>query len=292
VSAVLEVSDLRMRFAAQDAIDGISLRLEPGRIHGLLGRNGAGKTTLLSLVASLRRPTSGSIRIDGVDPFGNDAAAAKVCLVPSGPELSGTLRVRAALRVAAALRPNWDAALAARLVARFALPMKKTIASLSRGQKSAVGIVIGLASRAELTMFDEAYLGLDAPSRYAFYEELLKDYMAHPRTIVLSTHLIEEVGDLFEDVVILKDGRVLLQENAEQLRSRGAALVGPAEKVDAVVAGMNVVGSRSLGPTKSVTVYGDAIDALHRRAAEAGLQVAPVPLQDLFVHLTEPGTVS
>ncbi|MCW5715893.1 MAG: ABC transporter ATP-binding protein [Bauldia sp.] len=292
MSAALEVRDLRMRFGAQAAIDGISFRLEPGRIHGLLGRNGAGKTTLLSLVASLRRPTSGSIRIDGVDPFGIAAAAAKVCLVPSGPELSGGLRVRAALKAAAALRPNWDAALAERLVGRFALPMKKTIASLSRGQRSAVGIVIGLASRAELTMFDEAYLGLDAPSRYAFYEELLQDYMAHPRTIVLSTHLIEEVGDLFEDVLILKDGRVLLQENAEQLRSRGAALVGPADKVDAVVAGLNVVGSRSLGPTKSVTVYGNAIDGLHRRAGEAGLQVAPVPLQDLFVHLTEPGAAS
>lgn len=292
MSAAVEVTDLRMRFGSQDAIDGISLRLEPGRIHGLLGRNGAGKTTLLSLIASLRRATSGSIRIDGAAPFDDASAAAKVCLVPSGPELSGALRVRAALKMAARLRPNWDAGLAERLVARFALPLRKSINSLSRGQKSAVGIVIGLASRAELTMFDEAYLGLDAPSRYAFYEELLQDYIAHPRTIVVSTHLIEEVGDLFEDVVILKDGRLLLQENAERLRSRGAALIGPADKVDAVVTGMKVVGSRSLGPTKSVTVYGDAIDALHQRAAAAGLQVAPVPLQDLFVHLTEPGAGS
>jgi ABC-2 type transport system ATP-binding protein len=137
-------------------------------------------------------------------------------------------------------------------------------------------------------MFDESYLGMDVPSRHAFYDALLADFMAHPRTIILSTHLIEEVGRLFEEVVIIDRGRLVAHENSEALLSRGTAVTGPADRVDAFTAGRTALGAKRLGPTKSVMIYGD-LDGPDRAKARAdGLELGPVALQDLFVHLTDP----
>jgi ABC-2 type transport system ATP-binding protein len=128
---------------------------------------------------------------------------------------------------------------------------------------------------------------MDAPSRYTFYEELLADYLAHPRTILLSTHLIEEVSNLFEEVVIIDRGRLLLHDNVDDLRSRGASVTGPADSVDRFAEGLTVLSSRQLGPTRSVTTYGELDEGRLRQAREAGLEIGPITLQDLFVHLTE-----
>jgi ABC-2 type transport system ATP-binding protein len=131
---------------------------------------------------------------------------------------------------------------------------------------------------------------MDAPSRYLFYEELLSDYAAHPRTIIVSTHLIEEFGPLFEEVVIIDRGQVLAHDETDALRARGAAIVGPAGAVDRFTSGLTVLAERRLGGTRSATVDGPLTPAQRSRAEAEGLQVEPVPLQDLFVHLTDGGT--
>jgi ABC-2 type transport system ATP-binding protein len=190
------------------------------------------------------------------------------------------------LRMARALRPHWDEEYAQALVERFQLPLKKRIGALSRGAKSALSVTIGLAARAPVTIFDEAYLGMDAPSRYAFYDEMLNDYIAHPRTIIISTHLIEEVGSLFEEVVIIDKGRLVAHDETEALRSGGVAVTGPADAVDAFTAGRTVLGDQRLGGTRSTTIYGQLTDEERARAREAGLDLGPLGLQDLFVHLT------
>jgi len=288
MSFAVEVRDLSVRYGRSTALEGVSLRLEPGVIYGLLGRNGAGKTSLLSTIAAFQRASSGTVLVDGEDPYENARVMAGTCLVREGGDFPEE-RVKGVLDFAARLRPLWDAELAARLVDRFELPLDKKVTQLSRGKRSALGVVVGLASRAPLTMFDEAYLGLDAPSRYAFYEALLEDYAEHPRTIVLSSHLIEEVERLFERVIILDKGAVLLEEEAESLRSRGRTVTGPQEVVEDFVAGMRVVGRAQLGRTLQVTVLGDLPPGAEQRAVEAGLELGSVPLQDLFVHLTSKG---
>ena len=149
-------------------------------------------------------------------------------------------------------------------------------------------MVLGLAARAPLTMFDETYLGMDAPSRQVFYDEVLADYMAYPRTFVISTHLIEEVSAIFEQVTIIDRGRLLVQEETETLLGQGVAITGPAEVVDQHADGLTVIGMRQLGRTRSVMVYG-ALDAARRQEARAaGLEIEPLALQDLFIHLTTP----
>lgn len=281
----VEVSDLTVRYGTTVALQDVSFRLEPGVIHGLLGRNGSGKTTLLSVLAAFRRASAGSVRVDGEDPFENARVMGGTCLVrESGDLVEDTCRN--VLDFVARARPAWDADLAGRLVDRFEIPLRKKPSQLSRGKRSALGVVIGLASRAPLTMFDEAYLGLDAPSRYLFYDELLADYAAHPRTIVISSHLIEEVDRLFERVLILDRGRVLVDDEAETLRARGLTVTGPAPAVETFVARRPVLARRSLGPTTEATLVDDLDDDAVRHARTLGLDLGPVPLQDLFVHLT------
>jgi ABC-2 type transport system ATP-binding protein len=281
----VEVRDLTLRYGDTTALDHLDLHLAPGRIYGLLGRNGSGKTSLLSVLAAFRRPTSGTVLVDGRDPFENEQVTRRVCLIRGGGDVIAEERGDRVLDLARRLRPDWDQQYAATLVDRFRLPLRKTPQQLSRGQRAAFACVLGLASRAPLTMFDESYLGMDAPNRYAFYEELLTDYAEHPRTVILSTHLIEEFGNLFEDVIMIDNGRLLLHEEADTLRSRGATITGPDEAVATFVAGMQLLKDRRLGRTRSVTVAAVLDDTLRRRAADAGLDLAPVPLQDLFVHL-------
>lgn len=168
----------------------------------------------------------------------------------------------------------------------FQLPLRRSVGKLSRGQRSALGITLGLATRAPLTIMDESYLGLDAPSRSAFYDSLLRDYLARPRTIILSTHLIEEVGHLLEEVLVLHRGRVLLHEQAETVRSRGATVTGSAEPVVRYVEGLTVLATRQLGPTTSATVFGHLGRERALAARALGLELGPVGLQDLLTHLT------
>ncbi len=285
MSYAVEAADLTVRYGGTTALDRVSLRFEPGVIYGLLGRNGTGKTSLLSTVAAFRRADGGTLRVDGEDPYENARVMAGMCLIREGGDF-GDCKVSQALDHASRVRPHWDAALAATLMDLFELSPAKKTTQLSRGKRSALGVVVGLASRAPLTMFDEAYLGLDAPSRYAFYDALLADYAEHPRTIVVSSHLIEEVERLFERVIVLDEGRVLLDEDAETMRARGLTVTGPEAQVEAFVAPLTVVGRRSLGGTLQATVYGELSDDAAGRARAEGLELGAVPLQDLFVHLT------
>ncbi len=128
---------------------------------------------------------------------------------------------------------------------------------------------------------------MDAPARYACYDELLADYIAHPRTVVLASHLIEEVDRLLEHVIVLDRGRVLVADEADALRSRGVRVSGPSDRVDAFVGDAHVLRREALGRSAVVTLYGEVGADARARAAEKEVDMRPLPLQDLFVHLTD-----
>lgn len=289
MTLAIEVTDLQVRYGETVALHGLDFQLAGGGIYGLVGRNGSGKTSLLSTLAGFRKPSAGTVRIAGQPVFENPQITRQVCLIRDTGEVGDKSdTVKDALDVVRRLRPNWDADYAAKLVDLFALPQGKKIKSLSRGQRSALGILVGLAARTPVTMLDEAHLGMDAPTRQSFQDELLRDFMAHPRTIIVSTHLIEEQSPLFERILILHEGRLLLHEDLDELRSRGVSVTGPTEAVEAFVAGRTVLGDQRLGRTRSATLYGALDDADRRAARQAGLDVGPVAVQDLFTHLTQP----
>jgi ABC-2 type transport system ATP-binding protein len=283
---MIAIRDLTVRYGGTMAIDHLDLDLPTGKIYGLLGRNGSGKTSLLSVLASYRRPSAGTITVDGVDPFENAELMGRTAFIRDSLDVQEQDRIRAVLDFAAGLRSTFDREYADKLTEMFELNPRKRVSGLSRGQRSALGVVLGLAARAPLTLLDETYLGMDAAARDTFYRELLADYTAHPRTVILSTHLIGEVADLFERVVIIDHGRLVLHEDADVLRGRGVTVTGPAAAVDAFVAGRTVLSVQSLGGVRAATLYGGLDDAETADAEGAGLTLGPVGIQDLFIHLT------
>ena len=287
MTASLTVDRLTYRYSDVVALNEISLRLDTPGIHGLLGRNGSGKTTLMSLASGLRRPTAGQIRLNGQPIFENYAATTEICIIRESGDTTAewSESIEDGLAFARDMRPYWDEAYARQLLDRFELSPKRSVAQLSRGQRAKFACLLGLAARAPLTMFDESYLGMDAPTRYDFYDALLEDYMAHPRLVLVSSHHIEEIARLFEEVIIIDDGKLLLHESAEALRGRGMTVTGPATTVDSVAAGSTILSERSLGSTKSVAIY-DAPATLAEQARAAGLETSLLPIQDIFVHLT------
>ena len=266
------------------AVHGVDLDLAEDRIHGLLGRNGAGKTTLMQLLTGQVFATSGGVRLLGCDPVENPDVLARTCFIQEGQRYPDGFRPRDVLRIAADLYPRWDAAFAEQLVARFGLPVDRPIKKLSRGQLSMIGVVLGLASRAEITFLDEPYLGLDAVARTELYDAILADFAEHPRTFVISTHHIDEVANLLEHVVILDEGRVLLDADADELHGAALRISGRAADVEAFAGARPGAHVDRMGPFAAATVRASAGDDAAANAA--GLEVSPVSLQDLFVHLT------
>ncbi len=280
-----ELHDVTMRFRDHTALDGVTTSVPRDSITGLLGRNGAGKTTLLQLLTGHRVPTRGTLRVLGAAPYENDRVLRQVCFVKEGQRYPDQFRVVDALTAAALLFPQWDAGLATGLVADFDLPLKRPIRKLSRGMTSAVGIVIGLASRAPLTVFDEPYLGLDAVARQTFYDRLIADYAEHPRTVVLSTHLIEEIAGLLEHVVLLDQGRVLLDDDAEALRASAVTVTGPSRLVQHFADRHELLHSETFGgSSRAVVRTGHPVP---RSPGDVdGLTMQPTPLQQLVVAMS------
>ncbi|HQJ34177.1 MAG TPA: ABC transporter ATP-binding protein, partial [Rhodoglobus sp.] len=202
MTAVIEVDGLTRRYGRLAAVDDATFTLEGNRIHGLLGRNGAGKTTLMQLLTGQEFASSGTIRVFGQSPVENAGVLQHVSFIKESQRYPEDFRPKHVLRSAPWFFENWDADFAEQLVDDFRLPLNTRIKKLSRGQLSAIGVIVGLASRAPLTFFDEPYLGLDAVARQTFYDRLLEDYAEHPRTVVLSTHLIDEVANLLEHVLV------------------------------------------------------------------------------------------
>lgn len=286
---VARATGLTRRFGDLAAVDDVSFEIGEHRIHGLLGRNGAGKTTLMHLLTGQDFPTSGSLEVFGHAPAENASVLQRLCFIKESQRYPDDFQVRHVLRSAPWFFERWDADFADRLVDEFEVPVKRRIKKLSRGQLSAVGVIVGLASRAELTFFDEPYLGLDAVARQTFYDRLLEDFAEHPRTVVLSTHLIDEVADLLERAILIDHGRILLDEDADELRGTATTVVGPRTAVDAFTGGREVLHRDGIGGLASATVIGLAPDE-RREAVAAGLELGPVSLQQLVVHLTDSTT--
>jgi ABC-2 type transport system ATP-binding protein len=282
MTAAATLQGVTMRFREHTALDDVSAVIEQDSITGLLGRNGAGKTTLMQLLTGHRVPTSGTVEVFGGRPYENDAVLAQMAFIKEGQRYPDLFRVRDALDAAAMLFPHWDDDLARSLLRDFDLPEKRTIKKLSRGMNSAVGIVIGLASRAPLTLFDEPYLGLDAVARQLFYDRLLADYAEHPRTILLSTHLIEEIADLLEHVLLIDRGTVLLDADAETLRGSAVTVTGPRQRVEAFGARHDVLHTEFMAGSGRAVVRLTGEDD----ATAAGLSVEPTSLQQFVVALS------
>ncbi|MFD1850467.1 ABC transporter ATP-binding protein [Oceanobacillus bengalensis] len=278
----IEVKNLSKKYRNKVALNDISFSLEEPKIYGLLGRNGAGKTTFMDILSGQILESGGEILIDGENPFDNQRLTESICLIKEGQNFKKDLTVKNVLKIYSYFYPNWDQGLAESLIDEYNLNPNSKVKTLSKGMESALGITVGLASKAPITIFDEPYIGLDAPSRKRFYEIMLEEYQSAPRTIILSTHLIDEVSLLFEEVLILSEGSLVLQEESEILRNSTIAISGTIDEVEQFIEGKEVIEKKTLAGMMTAYVYGTVEEAkMH------GLDVEGVPIQELMIYLTE-----
>ena len=283
---ILKAEGLCKAYGSKQVLQNLDLTIQPGKIYGLIGRNGAGKTTLLGILTAQNTKDAGQVTYGGQPVWENQAVLSQICF---SRELQATqfggqnnLKVRDYLRSAAIFCPNWDQEYADRLLSEFQLESKKKICQLSKGQMSMVTILVALASRAPLTILDEPAAGLDVVMRERFYQLLLDDFAETGRTFLVSTHIIEEAASVFEQVIILDQGRILENSPTDELIDQFRYVSGREDEVDRVCAGVEVLSRRTVGRHTTAAVRGNP----EKLAALSGdVDIAPMNLQNVFVAL-------
>ncbi|MEV5706660.1 ABC transporter ATP-binding protein [Actinoallomurus sp. NPDC052274] len=286
MTPAISVAGVTRHYRDHRALTDVTFEIDTPCIAGLLGRNGAGKTTLLRILAGQEFTTSGRVHVFGGGPLENDAVLRRMILIRED-QTYPDLRVRHAIRAASLLYPNWDAELAGTLLDAYELPPARAIKKLSRGMRTALGIIIGLAARAELTLFDEPYAGLDAVARTFFYDQLLADYTAHPRCIMLSTHLIDEAAELLDRVLVIDHGWLVLDALTDDLRGAATIVSGPAGGVDRFVAGRTTLNRRTMGAQTTAVMIGRLDERDRELADHLRLRLEGATLQQLAVYAAE-----
>ncbi|HEY5585199.1 MAG TPA: ABC transporter ATP-binding protein [Ruminiclostridium sp.] len=278
----IEISNITKTFGNTIALDNVSLKLDQNKIYGLLGRNGAGKTTLLNLITNKVFPTEGEIKVDGESVVENDKLLSKMYFMTEKNLYPEHMTVKSAFKWSKEFYPDFDENYAKVLSEKFLLKNSKKIKSLSTGYQSIFKIIVALSCNAPVILLDEPVLGLDANHRDLFYKELLKNYSEKPKTIIISTHLIEEASDVIEDVIVIKDGKVIMNDSVEKVLLQGYSVSGTAVAIDEFIVGKNVLGTDSLGGLK--TAY--LLEKIDQTTIPVGLEVTKLDLQKLFIHMT------
>lgn len=284
---MIEIIDMSKSFGSTKVLTNINLKLEEGKIYGLLGRNGVGKTTLLNIIANLLKVDSGEVLLNGEAVYENSKAVENISIAKESGFGVEDIKVKKIFTAAKALYKNWDEEYEKELIKEFHLNLKRNYSKLSRGNQTIVGLIIGLASRAPVTIFDEPSLGLDAAFRDKFYSLLLKDVDENPRTVIISTHLIDEVTNLFEEIIILKDGRVYLKGEVENLMKKAYYLNGRFEKMESFIKDKRVISSEQFGSNTIIGLFEHLSKEEKNNLKESGVDISRIPLQKLFVLLTE-----
>lgn len=222
----IQIKNITKRYKDVTALDNISFSFEYGKIYGLLGRNGAGKSTLINIIANRIFPDSGEVLIDGIPTKENMAVHEKIHCMSEQDLYNTSLKVKEHFMWMNRFYSCFDIEKAYAIAEKFNLNTNKKFKQLSKGYQSIFKLTVAIALNVPYLIFDEPVLGLDANHRELFYNILLNDYEENPRTIIFATHLIEEVANIIEDVVIIDKGKVLLQGSAENLLETGYCVSG------------------------------------------------------------------
>ncbi|HEK9099046.1 ABC transporter ATP-binding protein [Bacillus pfraonensis] len=287
MTIAIKTEGLTKQYKKKIAVNGLTFSLEENKIYGLLGRNGAGKTTLLHLLTGQIVSSEGSVSIFGEDVYENSHALQNICFVKVKEEIYSSYKVKEIFKLCNLFYPNWDREFAEELVVKFQMDVNEKYHKLSHGMQTVVGIIKGLASRAPITIFDEPTTGLDAAHRDLFYNVLLEDYGDHPRTIILSTHLVEEVAHIVEDVLILKDGQVIVQSAVEDFLQQAHYISGRKDKIDEFMMNKHVVHREYFGNKGIGVMWGEFSEEDYDYIKSEDLEIEGVSFQKLFIYITD-----
>jgi ABC-2 type transport system ATP-binding protein len=282
----IEIKNVSKKFNKTDALKNVSLTIESNKIYGLMGRNGAGKTTLFNIITNKLFSSSGEVLVDGERAVENDNAQSKIFCTAERNTYPFNMKVKEGIKWTMEFYPNFNMKYAYELADKFNLNVDKKIKDLSTGYKSIFTLILGLASGASIILFDEPVLGMDANNRDLFYRELIANYSEEPKTIVVSTHLIDEISDILEEIIIINNGEIILAQSVEKVLQLGYSVSGDCTNVEKYTKSKNILREETIGRLKKVTLYQNSDRKDKELIKELGLDLEPVKLQDLIISLT------
>ena len=276
----LIVENITKKFGKNVILDDVSLKFETGHCYGLLGRNGAGKSTLINIIMQRCPRKVGKILLDGKPVDNNDKLMSRMFCMSDSAVYPAEFRLKTIFSITDAMYPSFDMEYAKSLADLFSLDLKKRVGKLSTGYNTIYKVILALASNAEFIFLDEPVLGIDVNQRETFYRELARKISESDSCFVVSTHIIEEMQNLIDTVIILHNGKILLTDDTETLMTGYTSVAGKAELVDSFVSDKEVIGSESMSVFRTTLIKGIPENI------PDGLTCEQVNLQKLFYFLT------
>lgn len=286
----IEIKNLNQRFKDKVVCDNLSLNFEKNKIYGLLGKNGAGKTTLINMIAHQLIAKDGEIKIMGKSPKEDVSVIDNICVVREKEIITNTnteVKVKEVLKSYSYFFPNYDYKLQDKLCKLFEISPKLKYRKLSRGMKTSVSNIIGICSNAPITIFDEPTVGLDAVNRKEFYSILLESYMKENRTIIISTHHINDIEEILEKVVVIKDGNVVIDDYIEEINQKSYYISGHKDELSRLSILSNLKPIKSFGNTQVYYYYGEIVDSDLDLIDKLDIDLENMKLEDLFVNINK-----
>ncbi len=274
---MIELNQVTKRYGQASVLKNITLTIDEPGIYCLLGRNGAGKTTLLKSVAGYQNITSGSIRVDGREITTSTLDTGVSYIENFAKHFN--LPVRKLLKIASEVNPSYDYDFASEMMERFELDGKKKFNHLSLGMKTMVSTIICLASSKDVILLDEPVLGFDAIMRVEFYDMLTESFKKHPRIIIVSTHIIEEIARAIEKLIIIDKGSIRFFDTLQSVETKAFSVSGLQSEVEAATRGLKVIGQDTVGGLVTCCIF----DTPPQESAS--IEVRPLSLQDFFIQM-------
>ena len=274
---MIELKQVTKQYSKATVLKNITLSVDEPGIYCLLGRNGAGKTTLLKSIAGYQNITDGIIQVDG-------QAITTSSLDPGVSYIENfakhfNLSVRKLLRIASEVNPNYDCDFALEMMERFELDGKKTFHHLSLGMKTMVSTIICLASNKSVVLLDEPVLGFDAIMRVEFYDMLTESFQKHPRIIIVSTHIIEEIAKTIQKLIIIDKGSIRFFDTLQSVETKAFRISGLQKDVEAATQGLNIIGRDNVGGLATSYIFDNPPEQTD------SLEICPLSLQDFFIQM-------
>lgn len=274
---MIELKQVTKQYRQATVLKNITLSMDEPGIYCLLGRNGAGKTTLLKSIAGYQNITSGTIRVNG-KTITTSTLDTDVSYIENFAK-HFNLPVRKLLRIASEVNPEYDVDFALEMMERFELDGKKKFHHLSLGMKTMVSTIICLASNKEVVLLDEPVLGLDAMMRVEFYDMLTASFQKHPRIVIVSTHIIEEIAKTIQKLIIIDKGSVRFFDTLQSVETKAFRISGLQKDVEAATQNLNVLGKDAVGGLETRYIFDNP------PKQTASLDIQPLSLQDFFIQM-------
>ncbi len=276
----IRINKLTKRYGKTTALDNVTTDFEFGKIYGLLGRNGAGKSTMIKVITNRAFAGEGEVTVNGEKTEENPRLKDLIFFM-SEEDFYTTYKLKELLKITSMLYPGFDSERALKYAKLFELDLRKKFSALSTGYKNIFKLIITLCQDLPYLIFDEPVVGLDAYHRELFYKLLLECYAEGERTIIIATHLIEEISGIIEDVVIIDNGKILLKDSVEDLLSKGHSIAGRPDLVNAYIKDRNVIDTEDISGLKIAYLMESPNENIPDE-----LSVSQLNLQKLFVRLT------